>query len=134
MEIGRPIILLGCVGAGLAIALFALKNPLAPWFAVFFAGFFSAAVYAIGYLFPVKMPKIGKKYAPISIGLINAAGILGGAVSTSAFPAMATAIGYESTWLLLGIFSMLFVPLIYLAREPYRIQAEPTEKTTDALR
>jgi MFS family permease len=114
----------------MSIALFALKNPLAPWFAAFFAGFFSAAVYAIGYLFPVKMPKIGKKYAPISIGLINAAGILGGAVSTSVFPAMATAFGYESTWLLLGVFSVLLVPLIFLAREPYRIPAEPADNTT----
>jgi len=134
IERGRPIITLGCLGAAMSIALFSLKNPFTPWFAAFFAGFFAAAVYSMSYLLPVKMPNIGKKYAPISIGLINATGILGGAVSTSSFPAMATALGYESTWLLLGIFSVLLVPLILSVREPYRIPAEPTEKTTDVPR
>ena len=124
MKNRRLIILITSIAGSLSVALFAFQNPTVTWFAAFLSGFFFTGALTNCYAYPVQIPEIGKKYAPLSIGLINSASILAGAVLTSAFPTLATDFGYYLAFLLAGTIPIVLVPLIYAAREPYKIPLE----------
>jgi MFS transporter, ACDE family, multidrug resistance protein len=117
----RLVILLTTIGGSVSIALFALENPSLSWICAFLSGFFFTGALTNCYAFPVQLPEIGRKYAPLSIGLINAISILGGAFATTLFPSLALNWGYFFSWILFAAVSVAVIPLIYAAREPYRV-------------
>ena len=125
----RLIILLTALGGGLSIGLFALGNSVDTWIAAFVTGFFVLGSLTNLYAYPIQLPWIGRRLAPISLGLINGISIFGGAVATSEFPGIVLLYGYQYTWIILSIASLLLAPLIFLAREPYKAHAKSATET-----
>ena len=133
MKNRRFIILVTSIAGSISVALFAISSSFVPWFAAFFSGFFFSGALTNCYAFPVQLPEIGRKYAPLSIGLINAASILAGAALTSEFPTIVLSLGYATSFILIGIVSIAVVPLVYAAREPYKIQSNPTPEMNSTV-
>ncbi len=120
----RLLIALSAVGAGGAIGLFAVQNPYTPWIAAFMSGFFVLSANTIAFAIPIQMPEIGRRYAPIAMGMMNSVGIFGGSIATVIFANLVLLFGYDASWVVLAIFPAVFAPLIYLAIEPFKTKEE----------
>jgi MFS family permease len=124
----RFVIMLSATGVGLSVALFVIENSYAAWFAMFFTGFFMSSVYTNTYVFPIQLPEIGRKYAPLAAGLLNSVGITDGAICSALFAQLVLASGYPFAWSVLAVTGLVFGPFVYLAREPFSISSNGPKK------
>ena len=124
----RLLILTSAVGASVSISLFSLNSPYAAWVAAFFSGFFVLGGSTIALAYASQLRNIGAQYVPIALGLMNAAGIFAGSVSTFVFPGLVFMNGYALAWILVSIPAIILGPLIYLASEEKRQKSEQEAK------
>jgi len=123
--------LLPALAAALTIAGYAAHSVDVAWVSSVFLGFFDSASYTNAYVLPTELPQIGRKYAPVAIGLMNSMGILGGSVASTLFAFLVLTSGYSVSWLILAVMVCVFLPFVYLAREPYfLLQSKDTTSNT----
>ena len=111
----RKFTLVPVIAAAFAVALFSVRNVHAAWAASLLLGFADSAAYTNAYVIPTEIPNIGRRYAPIAIGLINSVGILGGSVASGVFAGLVTSFGFSFSWIILGLSVLLPAPFIYAA-------------------
>lgn len=116
----RLFIMISVAGAALSIGLFSTHNVYITWVAAFLSGFFFSSANTGSLAYPSQLGRIGTQYIPIAIGLMNSVGTITGAAYTVIFPLLVNLSGYNLSWLLISLTSLVFAPLIYLAVEPYR--------------
>jgi type IV secretory pathway VirB2 component (pilin) len=95
-------------------------------------GLFSSAAFTNSYAFATEYPEIGRKYAPLAVGLINSLGILEGGIATSLFVVTVIALGYPIAWGVLALTTVIFGPLVYLAREPFTLKEKTLIEKKDS--
>jgi len=102
--------------AGLSVALLSYTDQYSLVLATITLGFFDSAAYTIAYAIPTDVERIGKRYAPLAIGLINSVSILSGAVGIVLFGYSVTLVGYRASWIISGAVAGLFLPFLKMAK------------------
>jgi len=102
--------------AGLSVALLSYTDQYSLVLATITLGFFDSAAYTIAYAIPTDVERIGKRYAPLAIGLINSVSILSGAVGIVLFGYSVTLVGYRASWVVSGAVAGLFLPFLKMAK------------------
>jgi len=128
----RLLIMIPAIGFSLVISLLALPGNLVIWFVAPFAGFCASMAFTNSFTFATQYPEIGRKYAPLAVGLINSMGILEGGIVTAIFAPILISANYSMGWIVLALSTIIFGPLVYLAREPFSTSKE-TEETKESL-
>ncbi|MEM0120512.1 MAG: MFS transporter [Thermoprotei archaeon] len=108
----RIYVVLPIVLAGLSTALLSYTNQYNLALATTMLGFFDSAAYTIAYTIPTDIDKIGSRYAPLAIGLINSVSILSGAVGIILFGYSVSLVGYKLSWVVCGTVAALFLPFL----------------------
>lgn len=121
----KRVALVSSILTSFCVALLSLKTIALTWASCFLLGAFDAAAYTSAYAIPAETQNIGRRYAPLAIGLMNSVGILGGSLASPVFASFVVKHGYSLSWLLLGLVTTLFAPLLYL-----RLQSTDKVSTT----
>jgi MFS family permease len=102
--------------AGVSVGLLSYSNHMVLVASTLALGFFDSAAYTIAYAIPTDIEHIGRRYAPLAIGLINSVSILSGAVGLILFGYSVATMGYPLSWILSGVVAVIFLPFLTLVR------------------
>jgi len=83
---------------------------------VILIGFLDVIVFSILYAMPAEYAEIETEYLPLAIGLINSVQILIGSVSPFLFGYIVDLSNYTIGWIFLGIFTIMFLPVLHFAK------------------
>ena len=72
------------------------------------------------YASPFQMDDLGVEQKAISISLMNSVQILGSFVVPIMFTIVAASYDYTNAWIVVGVFTLVFVPFLLLFREPFK--------------
>jgi MFS family permease len=72
------------------------------------------------YAAPFQMDDLAVEQKAISISLMNSVQILGAFVLPILFTMVAEIYDYTNAWILTGVFTLVFVPFLYLFKEPFK--------------
>ena len=72
------------------------------------------------YASPFQMDELGVEQKAISISLMNSIQILGAFVLPIMFTIVAASYDYTNAWLVVGVFTLVFVPFLILFKEPFK--------------
>lgn len=100
------------IAAAICIALFYYPSRLMLGAAAFALGFFDSAAYTIAYAIPTD--QLGRRDAPLAIGLINSLSIMVGAAAVALFGHSIPLLGYRTSWLVVAAVAALTLPALRL--------------------
>jgi MFS family permease len=83
-------------------------------------GIFQSFAFVSMYASPFQMEELGMEQKTISISLMNSAQILGSFVVPILFTIVAADYNYTNAWLVVGVFTLVFVPFLILFKEPFK--------------
>lgn len=100
--------LIGYVGFGTSLVLLSLL------------GLFQAFAFVAMYAAPFQMNELAIEQKTISISMMNSIQILGAFALPILFADSAANLGYTNAWIIAGLFTLVFVPLLLLVKEPFK--------------
>lgn len=101
---------------GLLFILIPFSNIVSLFLIVIMIGFLDVIVFSILYALPAEYSEIEPAYLPLSIGLINSVQIMVGSVSPYLFGHIVDLSSYTMGWIFLGIFTIMFLPVLHFAK------------------
>jgi sugar phosphate permease len=72
------------------------------------------------YASPFQMEDLGVEQKAISISLMNSVQILGAFILPIMFTVVAASYDYTNAWLVVGLFTLVFVPFLMMFKEPFK--------------
>lgn len=105
---------------GVAVALIGPANFSISILLLIVMGFMDAFAFTAMYAAPFQIEELTLDQKAISLSLMNAVQISGGFILPLLFTGVAATVGYSFAWVAVGIFVILFAPLFFFVREPFR--------------
>lgn len=100
--------------SALSLAAFSYQSATTLAFAAFALGFFDSAAYTVAYAIPAE--QVGRRYAPLAVGLTNSVGITVGALGVALFGRAIPLVGYTVGWTTTALAAALTTPALFLAK------------------
>jgi MFS family permease len=100
----------------LGVALIGAARPDQLWLLVPLIGFMDAMVFSTMYASASQYPDVGHRYAPLAIGMINSAHILG----SFGIPIAFGLLGFSTGWYFLGGIAAVLLVLLFWLEEPFK--------------
>jgi MFS family permease len=98
----------------------------ASWAAFLLLGFADGAIFAVLYLIPTYLPRVGRSEFALALALLNSIQIFVGSGFAVAFAVVAQRAGYPVAWLLTGAFALALLPLLAWVPRSRGTAAHPT--------
>jgi MFS family permease len=124
----KPFMYIPAVAIGLLFILIPFSNVVSLFVIVIAIGFMVVIVFTVLYTMPAEYAEIGPTYLPLAIGLMNSVQILVGSACPFLFAYIVGMSSYTVGWIFLSIFTFIFLPILYFAKEPISHTFSKTQK------
>ena len=117
----RKVFILGPgYATALGVAIIGTISPAQLWLLIPVIGFMDAMVFSTMYASASQYPEVGKQYAPLAIGIMNSAHILG----SFGIPIAFGLLGYSTGWYFLGGLAAALLVLLFWLEEPFKADSK----------